>query len=152
MHPLSVSLVVTVCTWQQTNGIISSLSITCMHLVSSPALHAQCHTCSVNQITRPALIRFNDWVFPTFPFTHCIQWCRKTDGAGLTSKHLWSQSGGMRHGSAIKICRFPQIYCYGISQEKMRFWTILPQFPPSPTPSQTQILLTLCASLSFRRL
>ena len=62
-------LLVTVCTRQQTNGIVSSLY---MHLVSSPALHTQCHTCSVNQVTFPALIQFNDWIFPTLPLTHCI--------------------------------------------------------------------------------
>ena len=39
-------------------------------------------------------------------------------------------------------------YCHGISQEKERFWTIIRKFSLSPTPSKTQILLTL----SFRRL
>ena len=46
------------------------------------------------------------------------------------------------------IRKISKFYCHGISQEKECFWTIFRWFSPSPTPSKTQILLTL----SFRRL
>ena len=96
-HPLSVFF--GYCLHAITNKWHRLIPVQYMHLVSSPSLHTQCHTCSANQVTFLALIQFNDWVFLTFPFTHCIQ-RRRTNGADLTSKHLWSQNGGMGHGSA----------------------------------------------------
>ena len=102
MRSPSVDLSFDYCLHVTTDKWHRLISFHYMHLALNPALHTQCHTCStcsVNQVTFPALIQFNGWVIPTFPFTHCIQ-CKRTNAADLTSKYLWSQSGRIRHGRA----------------------------------------------------